>query len=782
MKTALIYTIIGLLAFNSLTAQVKIGDNPQNLNPASLLELESTSRALVISRVTDAQMSAISPLRGALVYNTDQNCLHYYDGTAWINICEALDDSFTTSTEDGTIVITQDGDNYDFSVGLIDSSNIPRNSIEGSDIAPGVIDSQHYANNSINPEEHFNGLASNTRQIIIWNGTDWVYTLESDLQISEADGVIGNEVVGPFDATLKLEGTGDEIDPYTLDVSEGGITDFEIATGAVTSDEILNGTILEEDIANDAVTITKIGTAGAADANRILGTDGTGTPQWQDSNTLATSIGENVISSNNSISGVQNNAALVAMDLEVNVDNSTLEVDPTNGVQIVDGGVITDKIADGNVTFAKFQNGTTDNNIIRWNATATQWEETNFSTGFGQNVESSDGSITGTQNNAALIAMDLGVNVDNSTLEVDPTNGVQIADGGVTTIKIADGDVTFAKFQNGTTDNNIIRWNATSTQWEETNLSTGLGQNVESTDGSITGVQNNAALVAMDLGVNVDNSTLEVDPTNGVQIVDGGVTFAKFQNGTTDNNIIRWNATSTQWEETNLSTGLGQNVESTDGSITGVQNNAALVAMDLEVNVDNSTLEVDPTNGVQIIDGGVTTNKILNGTILEEDIANGEVTPVKISPSASPTDGDILTTTGGTVSWQPPAVVAMGKVNGDGSHAKINGATATRNSIGNYTVTFTTARPDADYIIQLTLYGATAGSTIQVENQTNIGFTVSITSTQPNFNAVSPPFTTDLGGPTPQHTHTGFVDPFPIVDNLAFSPTDAIWYFTITDF
>jgi len=258
VKTVLIYTIIGLLAINSLTAQVKIGDNPQNLNPASLLELESTSRALVISRVTDAQMSAISPLRGALVYNTDQNCLHYYDGTAWVNICEALDDSFTTSTEDGTIVITQDGDNYDFSVGLIDSSNIPRNSIEGSDIAPGVIDSQHYANNSINPEEHFNGLASNTRQIIIWNGTDWVYTLESDLQISEADGVIGNEVVDVTDGTLTRSGNGDAGDPYTLGVSPLGITENELANDAVTSNKILNGTILDEDIANDAVTNEKI--------------------------------------------------------------------------------------------------------------------------------------------------------------------------------------------------------------------------------------------------------------------------------------------------------------------------------------------------------------------------------------------------------------------------------------------------------------------------------------------------------------------------------------------
>src|SRR6056297_3884268 len=98
VKTSIVYLIIGLLLINSLKAQVKIGNNPQNLHPASVLELESPTRVLVITRVTDAQMSGINPLPGAVVYNTDQDCLHYYNGTEWINICEELDNTFTTST------------------------------------------------------------------------------------------------------------------------------------------------------------------------------------------------------------------------------------------------------------------------------------------------------------------------------------------------------------------------------------------------------------------------------------------------------------------------------------------------------------------------------------------------------------------------------------------------------------------------------------------------------------------------------------------------------------
>src|SRR5690606_15535355 len=132
--------IISLLTINILSGQVKIGDNPQTLHPASILELESNSRVLVITRVNDAQMSAINPLKGAVVYNTDHDCIHYYDGTNWINICEALDNTFTVTTRadflrltdpnaiDSTVVVTPsvvDGvPNLNFEVNVINSSNI----------------------------------------------------------------------------------------------------------------------------------------------------------------------------------------------------------------------------------------------------------------------------------------------------------------------------------------------------------------------------------------------------------------------------------------------------------------------------------------------------------------------------------------------------------------------------------------------------------------------------------------------------------------------------------
>ncbi|SHJ70720.1 Collagen triple helix repeat-containing protein [Maribacter aquivivus] len=80
-------TFLCLLTTQVILAQIKIGDNPENINSSSLLELESTTHTLVVSRISSSQMQTINALRGALVYNTDIECLFFFDGTQWNNLC-----------------------------------------------------------------------------------------------------------------------------------------------------------------------------------------------------------------------------------------------------------------------------------------------------------------------------------------------------------------------------------------------------------------------------------------------------------------------------------------------------------------------------------------------------------------------------------------------------------------------------------------------------------------------------------------------------------------------
>lgn len=79
MNKKTLLSILSTCFITVLCAQVKIGDNPNNISPGSVLELESTSKAFTLPRMTTVQMQGIpSPLPGMMVFNTDSNCIYLY--------------------------------------------------------------------------------------------------------------------------------------------------------------------------------------------------------------------------------------------------------------------------------------------------------------------------------------------------------------------------------------------------------------------------------------------------------------------------------------------------------------------------------------------------------------------------------------------------------------------------------------------------------------------------------------------------------------------------------
>ncbi|SNR82079.1 hypothetical protein SAMN04488009_0240, partial [Maribacter sedimenticola] len=148
MKAIIFFFLIALFTVPTVTGQIKIGDNPQNIDPASVLELESSSKVLVITRVTTAEMDAILPQRGGIVYNTDAECIYYYDGVAWINLCDAVDFNITNDpiiNNRSTIAITQSNAGYNLEVA--------KNSILGNNIVDGGIGAVDIADNSITQDK-----------------------------------------------------------------------------------------------------------------------------------------------------------------------------------------------------------------------------------------------------------------------------------------------------------------------------------------------------------------------------------------------------------------------------------------------------------------------------------------------------------------------------------------------------------------------------------------------------------------------------------------------------
>jgi len=265
-----IYFFLCLLLGMSVQAQIKIGDNPQNIDPSSVLELESSSRVLVITRVNSAQMNAIVPSAGALVYNTDIQCIHYYTGTEWKDICDAVAGSITFTSDDGTVVITPNGgNNYDVKVGQITGMNIVNETIFGADIATATIGERQLAPNSVGSSELQDNTVGKTEIQEAAVGT--LEIIDGTIQPSDMQP-------GAFDQILTTNAAGNVV---WLNKNELGATqaDQTTITGAGTSANPIKvaDTVIGDILANtNSITVNTTNIAqnsnDIADINTALGT------------------------------------------------------------------------------------------------------------------------------------------------------------------------------------------------------------------------------------------------------------------------------------------------------------------------------------------------------------------------------------------------------------------------------------------------------------------------------------------------------------------------------
>ncbi len=664
VKTYISYLVIALLMAHTLTAQVKIGDNPQTLNPSSILELESTSSVLVITRVTDVQMNAITPLRGALVYNTNQNCLHYYNGDEWINICESLDNSFTVSTLaehmrpinpnalDDTVVITEtpnpDGSiNYNFEVGILNGANIAPSAINGDKIQNGTVGSQDLAPRSVGLSHLQDGGANG--DLFQWNGSAWTLINQADISITEVDGIIGNEVVDATDGTLTRTGNGIDI-PYTLGVSPLGIGTNELADDSVTNEKINanvagNGLNQAADGSLEVVVSDLVGDGSLSSPASTIAL--TGTPSGSLLENVGIDVADNAITS----------------------------------AKILDGTIATADIADGAITTNKISNNAINSGRI----------------------------INGT-----IIAADLSDGAVTSA---------KILDGTIATIDIADNAVNIDKIGTlGAADaNRVLTTNATGDPlWEDrANFASSTLNNGQIFVGNGSNV---ASGVPMTGDVNIDNlgvTTVQADAITTDKIAIGAV-------GSTDIAADAVNAATINIDV--AGTGLVQNattgaleVDVTqfggDGSLTSTNNTISISGTPTDALFED--VQIDVANN------SITSAMIIDGEVATDDIADDAVTTNKISPST--TDGQVLTTVGGNTIWRSP-YHAIGKVINSTPTANILGANIIPLNTGNYRVVFSTNANSADYIIQLSVLNAAAnGYVIEVVTQDIDNFTVQIT-------------------------------------------------------
>ncbi|SMC63143.1 autotransporter outer membrane beta-barrel domain-containing protein [Moheibacter sediminis] len=86
-------TILIIAVAVNVTAQVAIGK--ENPDPTAILDVESTEKGFLPPRMTTAQRDAINSgsfTEGLIIYNTDINCIQYWNTTLWVSFCDGNTD------------------------------------------------------------------------------------------------------------------------------------------------------------------------------------------------------------------------------------------------------------------------------------------------------------------------------------------------------------------------------------------------------------------------------------------------------------------------------------------------------------------------------------------------------------------------------------------------------------------------------------------------------------------------------------------------------------------
>ncbi len=682
MKPTLYILILVLFISTSAFAQVKIGDNPENIDPASVLELESKTHVLVITRVNTQEMNAITPQPGAMVYNTEAECVYYYNGLSWIDLCSAAG---TTITNDAvvntipTIELTQSGTseyNIEIAENSIHSRNIIDEIITGDDIQNNSIGQNKLGPNSVSVEE-IQDNAVGTSELIDGSITaeDFANASANQVLASSASGIVDwrdvSTLTGAVSDGTTITGDGTAANP--LSVADNGITTTNILDNNITIEKIAegaNGQILTTNgtnvvWANPAFSSVTTDATISGDGNATplsIADNSISTAKILDNNVTIEKIAEGAngqVLTTNGTNVIWANPAFssVTTDATISGDGNTTPL------SVADNGISTAKILDNNVTVQKIAEGT-DGQILTTNGTNVVWANP-----APLNVNSDNAIFSGNGNTVALSILDdaivpdkieqgadgqilttNGTNVvwaNPAPLNVNSDNAIFSGNGNTVALSILDDAIVPDKIEQGA-DGQILTTNGTNVIWANPTVS-----NVNSDNAIFSGNGNTVAL----------------------SILDNAIVPDKIEQGT-DGQILTTNGTNVIWA--NPTAG---NVNSDNAIFSGNGNTVALSILDDAIVPDKIEQGADgqilTTNGTDVIwanptAGNVNSDNAIfsgNGNTVALSILDDAIVPDKIEQG---TDGQILTTNGTNVIWANPTA---GNVNSDNAIFSGNGNT-----------------------------------------------------------------------------------------------------------
>src|SRR6185312_14438418 len=463
-------------------------------------------------------------------------------------------------------------------------------------------------------------LAPSSGQVLTWNVTnsDW-----------EPQAI-------PVNAITELYG----------DVVASGLGDVNatIPANTITSSKINNsGNSANRILITDGVSGSTVTYATCAQ-NEILRYDTT--TGWGCASSTSGSV-TSIVSGTGLIGNTITSAGTLNVDVGTTA-NKILQLNASAQIPVVDGSLLT------NVNATKLQSriiasaAPSDQQVLRWNATSSQWEPSADTSGTLTQITASTGLLGGTITSNGTISVDVGTTASKI---VQLTAGAQYpaVDGNLITninaVKLQSRDVANTAPASG----QVLGWNGTSSQWEP----------ISAAVGSVTGVVSGTGLIGTTITssgtINVDTGTTAskiVQLTAGAQYpaVDGNlitnVNAAKLQSRDVANTapstgqVLGWNSTTSQWEPTTASTGSVQDVEAGTGLLGGPITSNGTLSVDVGTTA-NKILQLNGSAQIPTVDGSLLTN--VNATKLQS----------RTIASAAPSDNQVLRWNATSSQWEP---------------------------------------------------------------------------------------------------------------------------------
>ena len=715
------------------SSQLKVGNRPEQIHPNSVLELEGSDKALVLTRVTDLQMQSMKPLHGAIVYNTDQKALYYFDSTKWKPAGSGGDttDIRFENNDDGTFTVYfEDGRSFTSNVqagpvgpqgpeGPQGDQGIPGPKGDPGDPASddqalnlsgntltlengGTVDLTAYLDNTDDQQITDFSISGNVLTLTLEDGGSQTVDLSAyqDNTDDQALSLSGN--------TLTLEDGGTvDLSTYLDNTDDQQITDFSISGNVLTltledgGSQTVDLSAYQDNTDDQALSLSgntlTLEDGGTVDLSTYLdNTDDQQITDFSISGDVLTLTLEDGGTQTVDLSAYQDNTDDQALSLSGNTltleDGGTVDLstylDNTDDQQITDfsisGDVLTLTLEDGGtqtVDLSAYQDNTDDQALtLSGNTLTLEDGGTVDLTPYLDNTDSQNISLSGN-----TLTLDNGGTVD-LTAYLDNTDDQQITDfsisGNVLTLTLEDGGtqtVDLSAYQDNTDDQALSLSGNTLTL--EDGGTVDLSTYLDNTDSQNISLSGNT--LTLDNGGTVD-LTAYLDNTDDQQITDfslaGDILTLTLEDGGTQTVDLSAYQDNTDDQALSLS---GNTLTLEDGG-----------TVDLTAYLDN-------TDDQQITDFSI------SGNVLTLTLEDGGTQTVDLSAYQDNTDDQALSLSGNTLTLEDGGTVDLSTYldNTDSQNISLSGNTLTLDNGGTVDLTAYLDNTDDQQIIDFSLAG-----------------------------------------------------------------------------